>query len=71
MIKTTLKKHSERVRIRRSAIYSPLLDEIIMMNESLKESSYMSKTESTNSQTNHIHQYITIEEENIINDILS
>jgi hypothetical protein len=85
MILTTLEKHSERVRIRRSAINSgfpeeakagqatrkmqKLLKGSNLMLESFKESAYIPKTESINSQINDIHQYITIEEDYIINDI--
>jgi hypothetical protein len=78
MILTTLKKHSERVIIRRSVIHSgfpevdksreviikmqELLEGSKLMLESFKESSNIPKTESINSQTNEIYQYITIEE---------
>jgi hypothetical protein len=85
MLLTTLEKHSERVRIRRSLIQSgfpeedksretsikmqELLEGSKLMLESFKESSYIPKTESINSQTNEIHQYITTDEDNIINEI--
>jgi hypothetical protein len=66
MILTTLKKHSERVKIRRSVIHSGLpeegksaeptikMQELLegskLMLESFKESSYIPKTDSINSQ---------------------